>query len=176
MDLPVVLDGSDVVSVERLTDHVEHVTEDSVAHGHGDASSGLANDGPANESVGGLHAHAAHATLADLLGDLGGDRNRHAVKDDVHLDRVVDLGQRVRAGTPRPPPVRRSRRPVRSREWSFQEQLSLVSHFPERSASAPPTISMISVVIESWRARFMMRLRFWPSSSALSVAAAMARC
>ena len=43
------------------------------------------------------------------------------------------------------------------------------------SASAPPTISMISVVIASWRARFMIRLRFLISSSALSVAAFIAR-
>ena len=35
---------------------------------------------------------------------------------------------------------------------------------------------MISVVIASWRARFMMRLRVRISSSALSLAAAMARC
>jgi hypothetical protein len=46
---------------------------------------------------------------------------------------------------------------------------------PEPSASAPPTISMISVVIESWRARFMVMLRFLISSSALSVADFIAR-
>ena len=34
---------------------------------------------------------------------------------------------------------------------------------------------MISVVMESWRARFMTRLRLVMSSSALSVAAFMAR-
>ena len=44
------------------------------------------------------------------------------------------------------------------------------------SASAPPTISMISVVIASWRARFMTRVSVVLSSSALSVAAFMARC
>ena len=44
-----------------------------------------------------------------------------------------------------------------------------------RRASAPPTISMISVVMDSWRARFISR-RFWTmSSSAFSVAAAIAR-
>ena len=43
------------------------------------------------------------------------------------------------------------------------------------SASAPPTISMISVVMESWRARFMTRESVLISSSALSVAAFMAR-
>ncbi len=96
VDLPVVLDRSDVVGVEGLADDVEDVTEDGVADGHGDAASGLAHDGPAHESVGGLHAHAAHAALADLLGDFAGHGDGDAVDDDVHLDGVVDLGQRVR--------------------------------------------------------------------------------
>ena len=46
---------------------------------------------------------------------------------------------------------------------------------PWDSASAPLTISMISVVMASWRARFMARDRLMMSSSALSVAAFMAR-
>ena len=44
-----------------------------------------------------------------------------------------------------------------------------------RSASAPPTISMISVVMASWRARFMTRLSLTIISSAFSVADFMAR-
>src|SRR5579875_119744 len=44
-----------------------------------------------------------------------------------------------------------------------------------RRASAPPTISMISVVIASWRARFMILDNVRISSSAFSVAAAIAR-
>jgi hypothetical protein len=42
-------------------------------------------------------------------------------------------------------------------------------------ASAPPTISMISVVMASWRAWFISRVSLMMSSSALSVAAFMAR-
>src|ERR1019366_4014395 len=49
------------------------------------------------------------------------------------------------------------------------------SPVPARSASAPLTISMISVVMVSCRARFMIREYFLMSSPALSVAAAMAR-
>ena len=48
--------------------------------------------------------------------------------------------------------------------------------WPWRRASAPPTISMISVVMASWRARFITRLSLVMSSSALSVADFMARC
>src|SRR5207244_10557400 len=47
---------------------------------------------------------------------------------------------------------------------------------PWRRASAPPTISMISVVMASWRARFMVRVRLVMRSSALSVADFIARC
>ena len=157
VDLPVVLDRSDVVGVEGLADHVEDVAEHRVADRHGDAPAGLAHHGAAHQSVGGLHAHAAHAALADLLGDLGDDGHGQAVEHDVHLDRVVDLGQRVRRELD-----------VHHRSGDRDDASGLegglvrghghwLSHFPERSASAPPTISMISVVIESWRARFMIR-------------------
>src|ERR1019366_562342 len=60
VDLPTVLDGTNVVGVERLTDDVEHVTQYRVTDGHGDAAAGLANDCATHESVGRLHAHAAH--------------------------------------------------------------------------------------------------------------------
>ena len=36
-----------------------------------------------------------HAAVADLLRDLGDDRDRLALELDVHLERGVDLGQRV---------------------------------------------------------------------------------
>ena len=73
VDLPVVLDRSDVVGVERLADDVEHVAEHGVTDGHGDALAALAHDGTAHEAVGRAHAHAANATLADLLGNFGDD-------------------------------------------------------------------------------------------------------
>ena len=95
VDLPVVVDRADVVGVERAAEHVEHVAEHGVADRHGDAPSGVAHDGAADEPVGRLHAHAAHPSLADLLGDLGGDGQVLAVELDVHLDGVVDLGQGV---------------------------------------------------------------------------------
>ncbi len=96
VDLPVVLDRTDVVGVERLADDVEDVSQDGVPDGHGDPAAGLAHDGAAHEAVGRLHAHAADAALTDLLGDFAGHRDGGAVDDDVDLDGVVDLGQRVR--------------------------------------------------------------------------------
>ena len=79
-----------------FADHVEDVSEDRVADRHRDAATRLAHHGAAHEAVGRLHAHAADATLADLLGHFAGHRDRGAVDDDVDLDGVVDLGQRVR--------------------------------------------------------------------------------
>ena len=55
--------------------------------------------------------------------------------------------------------------------------VSAIRHSPEAAdrASAPPTISMVSVVISSWRARLACRVWTLMSSSALSVAAFIAR-
>ena len=66
-------------------------------------------------------------------------------------------------------PITRATRPCASVS-------SAMSHSLEARASAPPTISMISVVISSWRARLACRVSTLMSSSALSVAAAIARC
>ena len=97
VDLPAVVDAGDLaqLDVERLADHVPHVAERAVADRHLDAATGVAHDGAALQTVGGLHADDADAAVADLLRDLGGDGDRLALELDVHLERVVDLGQRV---------------------------------------------------------------------------------
>ena len=81
--------------VERLAEHVEHVAEHAVADRHRDAAAGVAHERAALETVGRAHADDADPAVADLLGDLGGDRDRLAVELDVELERGVDLGQRV---------------------------------------------------------------------------------
>ena len=155
VDLPVVVDSLDLVGVERLAEHVEDVTEDGVADGHGDAPAQVAHGCAAHQAVGLLHADAAHPALADLLGHLGGDLQGGAVKLDGELDGVVDLGQCVRrelhvddgAGDGDDAPIfERARR--------GGVLICCGGHcgqapFDWRSASAPPTISMISVVMES---------------------------
>ena len=50
---------------------------------------------PAPQPVGLLQADDPHAVVTDLLGHLGRDRDRLALELDVHLERVVDLGERV---------------------------------------------------------------------------------
>ena len=73
MDLPAILDGADVVGVERLAENVEDVAEDGVADGHRQSPSEVAHRRAPAQAVGGLEADAADPALADLLGHLGGD-------------------------------------------------------------------------------------------------------
>ena len=107
-----------------------------------------------------------------------------ALELDVHLEREVDLRQRVgreldvddRADDRDDPSVLEPCRSVGSAVASWQlcsrwcravcvvsssalaeVDRSCVGLALARNASAPPTISMISVVIESWRARFIDR-------------------
>ena len=85
VDVPVVVDAS-VSSlawhVERLADDVEHVAEHAVADRHLDAVTQVAHLRAAPQAVGGLHADGPHPALADLLGDLGDDRDRLALELD----------------------------------------------------------------------------------------------
>jgi hypothetical protein len=95
VDLPAILSLADVVGVERAAEDVEDMAEHGVANRHGDARPGVSHGRTAHQSVGGLHADAAHPALADLLRDLRRHGQRGALELEVHLHRHVDLGQRV---------------------------------------------------------------------------------
>ena len=144
---------------------------------------GVAHRRAAGEAVGRLQADGPHPALAELLGDLGQRRRRsRRRRRSSNSSARVDLGQRAageldvdhRAGD-----ARRPGRPS-ARVGAFSVMVMTAGSYGEGrsrssrrrgrtavlvglvglpSASAPPTISMISVVIESWRARFMIRLR-----------------
>src|SRR5205085_3488200 len=200
VDLPPVLDVRDLVrrDVERLADHVPHVPERSLADRHPDAVTGVANRRATLQPVGRLQADRADTTLADLLCHLRGHRDLRAFELDVHLERGVDLRERfgreldVDDGS-----VDRDDAAVLQlglglggcghqvsapnveaafSKYSSSSGSCCWSPAPLLNASAPPTISMISVVIESWRARFIRLVYVRIRSSALSVAAFIARC
>ena len=98
VDLPPVVDSLGdrlAASVEGLAEHVEHVAEHAVADRHRDAVAEVPDGCAPLEAVGRLHADDAGAAVADLLRDLGGDGDRLPFELDVHLERGVDLGQRV---------------------------------------------------------------------------------
>jgi hypothetical protein len=93
MDLPALDVGVGERRVEGLPDDVEHMAEHCVADGHGDSMAGVAHRGATTQAVGGLHGHDTHAAVTDLLRDLGGDDDVHALDRDGHLERGVDLGE-----------------------------------------------------------------------------------
>ncbi len=156
VDVPTLVVGADVVSVERNAHHVEHMAENGVAHRHGYPTSGVANRRTAHEAVCRLQADATDAPLSDLLRHFGNNRDLLAVEHEIHLDGEIDLGQRMRRklrvhdGTGDghdaaflQPLLGRTGRSGDGRHVAHS------SSGPWRSASAPPTISMISVVIAS---------------------------
>src|SRR5690606_7854145 len=124
---------------------------------------------------------------AHVLGDLRGQRLHRAAELAVELQGEVDLGHRV------------GRELDVDHGTDDREDATLRKILPgaagvggerlchgmfsagcgqERwaSASAPPTISEISVVIADWRARLASRVSSSRTSPALSVAAFIARC
>ena len=80
--------------VHGLADDVQHAAEGPQADGHGDGSAGVDGLHAAHHAVGGQHADAAHAVLAEVLLHLGddvdGDSAARAVVLDAHG--VVDGG------------------------------------------------------------------------------------
>ena len=69
--------------VERLAEGVEHVADGHVADGTVIASPVSTTAGAADEPSGGLHGDGAHHVVADVLGDLEGQRARAVLALDV---------------------------------------------------------------------------------------------
>ena len=91
--------------------HVEHVAERGVADGHGDAAAGLRTDGAADA---GRRSASWRWRAHGCRRSAGRPRPRprcpSPLDADGELERVVDLGEGVAAGTRRRPPGRRWRR------------------------------------------------------------------
>ena len=93
-----VISSDDSVDVERLAEGVEDVALGHVADRHRDRRAGVAHRGAADQAVGRLHRDGADHVVADVLGDLEGQRAcapRSVAEVDVDVQRVVDLGHRV---------------------------------------------------------------------------------
>jgi hypothetical protein len=129
--------------VEGIAKHVVDVPEHTLAHRHADRRSGVLDGRAADHAVGWLEGDRPDHPVADVLRHLAGDRLRLALQGHVDPQRRVDLGQPSGGNsTSTTGPITRATRPCASVS-------SAMSHSLEARASAPPTISMISVVISS---------------------------
>ena len=93
MDFPTVVDVSEGVGVEYVAGDVEDVAEDAVADRDGDPVTEVAHHRTTLQAVGLAQADAAHPALSDLERNFGHDLAPLALELDVHLDRVIDIGE-----------------------------------------------------------------------------------
>ena len=165
---------------EDVAEGVEDLALGDVADRDGDAVAGVGHRGLADQTVGGLHRDRADQAVAQVLGDLKGQRLELALLGgvgDLDVQRVVDLRHRVdgelhvddRADDPGD--AARGRGRFNSGGHSGQSLPAVAS----ARALAPPTISLISWVISACRAALASRESDLMSSSALSVADFIAR-
>ena len=120
---------------------------------------GVAHLGAADQAVGRLHRDRPDHVVAQVLGDLEGQRLGAPGQGHVDVQRVEDLGHRVarelgvddRADDPDDA--------ADGRSWCGLSSSSHHTSLPAAaSALAPPTISLISWVIAAWRAEFISRV------------------
>src|SRR6516225_9790308 len=173
--------------VNGLTDDIQHSPEGLFTDGNRDARAGIHDFYAAHQAFGGIHGDAAHRVFTEVL--------RH-FEDEIPLliaDRRVGNFQRVVNGRkrgvgkldvdngaknlgdfPRAHNLETSNNllvftPLPSSPVAREKELG--SYF---SASAVPTISINSRVIDAWRARFICRVRLPIILDALLVAESMA--
>ena len=85
--------GHRALVVDRRAEQVEQAAEALAADRHADRAAGVEPLHPAHDAVGGVHGHAAHDVVADVLRDLGDEVDPVGVV--AHADGVEDLGQMV---------------------------------------------------------------------------------
>ena len=135
------ISSDDARDVERLAEHVEDVALGHVADRDGDGRAGVGHLGAAHQTVGRLHRDRADQVVAEVLGDLEGQRLGQLTEVDLDGQRVVQRGKRVapeldvddRADDPGDPP----RLPVDRRRWSASvasKSVVIAVHFLLRRA------------------------------------------
>ncbi len=82
--------------VERLSEHVVHVTQDPLPDRHRDRLPEVGDRGAADHPVGRLQRDRAHDRVPEVLSHLAGDRGRLVADRDVDRQRVVQLRELVR--------------------------------------------------------------------------------
>jgi len=82
-----VADGTALV--HGITHHVDDAAQGLGTHGHIDGLAGVGHDLAPHHALGGLHGHAAHAVLAEVLLHF----QRHQRAADVGMQRIHDRGK-----------------------------------------------------------------------------------
>jgi hypothetical protein len=95
VDAPQVAGDLQVGLVEAVAQRVEDVALDLVADRHGDRTAEVGDLLAADQAVGGLHRDGAHQVVAQVLGDLQGERLREVTERHLDGQGVVQLGNLV---------------------------------------------------------------------------------
>jgi hypothetical protein len=141
--------------VQGLADRVEDVALDAVADRDRDRLTGVEHRRAADDAVGRLQGDGADHVVADVLGDLEGQRPLLPAERNLDLQGVVDLGHRLDRELDVDDGARDAGDPARRRGRCglFYGSSHGGSHsLPadvSASAFAPPTISLISCVISA---------------------------
>ena len=95
VDRPALLVRHRAELVHRVADDVEHAAEGGAADRNRDRLAHVLRRHAADDAVGRLHRDTAHAVLAKVLRDLGGEVDRHAGRRSrvLELDGIQDLRQ-----------------------------------------------------------------------------------
>ena len=166
------------LTVDRLAHHVPNAAERLGANGHLHGLTGIGGDETTLQTIGRGHGDRADDAARKLALNL---ENRAQVTDrglGLDRERVVDRGHRTvkldvddRADDTHNATIAGSRL---LGGFLDRKLYGVISHYCSSNAEAPPTISLISVVIEAWRTRLYVRVRVEMIAVAFSVAECMA--
>ena len=171
--------------IDRLADDVDQAAESFGTDRHRYRAAGIADLHPAHQSLGRVHRDASHGVFAEMLCDLEHEVALVVAERGVgDAQRVEDRGQRAVAKLD-VDDVAQNLVDAAGGWFSHNLQFSWLAIFlvnsciAERAgqtlrASAPPTISISSVVIVAWRARFISSVSRSIMSAALLVALSIA--
>ena len=166
------------LAVDGLAHNVPNSAERLGANGHLHGLTGIGGDEAALQAVGRGHGDRADDAARKLALDL---EDRAQMTDrglGLDRERVVDRGHRAvkldvddRADDSHDATITGSRL---LGGFLDRKLYGVISHYCSSNAEAPPTISLISVVIEAWRTRLYVRVRVEMIAVAFSVAECMA--
>ena len=145
------VDGKPLVDIDRaalvdgLPEQIENPAQGFPADRHGDRAAGVYGVGPAHKAVGRLHRHASHGVVAYHLSHFRGEGLPLHVRDMYGVQNLRQFGGWKSQ-------VDNRSDYLNNFSCSQVNLRRVIDNYNYLSASAPPTISVISFVIAAWRA------------------------